>query len=186
MKNKTMVVIDKFESVTEVESAIKDIGDLQREKSELENSANSKIQALQEELAKEIEPLNGKINSIAYGVKAFSDKNRASLMKDKKSLEMPTGTIAYRSKPARVLTKFTQKYLAAILEKNGLTKYYEGVVKKFEKIFLNVKLELDKTSILNNQEKAGELIDVEIENDVERFYIKPNTVDTEIELSDVA
>lgn len=167
-----------------MQDAIKGIGDLQREKSEVEDSYNAKIQALQKELTEKVTPLDQAIESLALGIKAFSDGNRKELLPGTlKSREFPTGSISYRSGQDSVPTKMTAKLLDQILSRNGLEEFYEKTQKKFAKFFLRMKVELDKEAILQDPKKAKQLAGVQVEQGKERFYIKPATVDTETEVN---
>lgn len=167
----------------ELEKAIKEIGDLQREKNELENKANDTIQSIQEALATSIAPIDQRIKSLAKGVKIFVDATRAQLIApDKKSVDLPTGTIAYRAKPPSVTTKSTEKLIQTILEKANLVESTNRLKAKLSKVFLRMKIELDKDGALKKAQSAPEY-GIEIEDETERFYIRPNTIDTEMEVA---
>jgi phage host-nuclease inhibitor protein Gam len=170
----------------ELERSLQRVGDLLRDKSNIENGYNDKIQALQKSLSGEVTPLNKELDMVTNAIKTFADANKENLMRDSKTFECATGKISYRTTTASVATRFTDKLLNALLEKHDLVKVYDTFRKKMSKIFLNVKLELDKKEILKNQESAKETIGAEIKEGVERFYIKTATVDTELEVSEVA
>jgi len=168
---------------TSLAESIKRIGDLQRTKTELSKNINDQIAKLQEKLTLECEPIDKEIQELALGIKLFMDENRETVIPpEKKSVELPTGTVAYRDKTPKVLTRVTDKFIAAYLEKHGLTDFYEKTVKKFSKFFLTIKIELDKQAILKQQQKARDL-GIEIEGEKERFYIKPASVNEEIEVA---
>ena len=181
-------------STEEIVSSLKEIGDLQQQKISLNAEANlelsehqAKITSIQEKFANKINPLDEQIAALATSITAYANKNRKALLGEdekKKSVEFTTGTIGYRKNPASVTTKMTDKYLKSILEKNNLTSAFENFSKKLSKIFLNLKVALDKNDILQekNREKAKLLIKVEIDDDSETFYIKPNLADIDFEM----
>jgi phage host-nuclease inhibitor protein Gam len=167
----------------ELSAAIKKIGDLQRQKSELANPINDRIQELQQELETAISPIDREIQELAYGIKNFVDANKSDIIgSERKSAKLTTGTVAYRTKQPKVLTRNTEKLHNELLEKSGLLKSFVAFVKKLSKAFLRVKLELDKDAALASPAEARAL-GIEIEEGVERFYIKPDTVDEEIEVA---
>jgi phage host-nuclease inhibitor protein Gam len=184
----------KINSIDEIAIALKEIGDLQQKKISLNAEANlelseyqAKITSIQEKFANRVNPLDEQIADLATAITAYANKNRKALLgKDEKnkSRKFSTGTIGYRKNPDSVTTKMTQKYLKTILDKNNLTTAYDNFCKKLTKIFLKVKIELDKTTILQekNQAKAKSLINVEIADDSETFYIKPNLADIDFEM----
>ncbi|EHQ08278.1 host-nuclease inhibitor Gam family protein [Leptonema illini] len=167
----------------ELEKAIKEIGDLQRRKNDIENIYNGRIQELQEQLASEVAPVDQRIQALAKGVKVFADANRSQLIApDKKSVDLPTGSIAYRAKTAAVATRSTDRLIQSILETADLVGATDRLRSKLRKVFLRLKLELDKEGVLADPESAADF-GIEIESGIERFYVKPNTIDTEMEVA---
>jgi phage host-nuclease inhibitor protein Gam len=185
-KKKSNTVIEKtLYSTSELEMAIGEVADIQRDIAKLNDEANADIKKITDELALKLEPLKSELQSVSHGIKSYCDANKESLFeKDSKTKKFLTGEISYRKLKDAVITKMTQKALEEILEKNNLLSPYRNFVIKLAKIFLTVKIELDKNNILKqeNQEKAKTLIDVKIRDDAEGFYIKPAGVETEIEM----
>lgn len=178
-----IIVAVKISSRTEMDQAVGKIGDMQTKKQKLEAEYNEKILALQTAMAAEIEPLDLEIQSLSLGVKTYCDANRADILPpDKKSAELVTGKIAYRDKKPKVVTRSTEKLIERLLEEAGLTKFKDQAVKKFSSVLLRMKLDLDKDAALENPTKAEEL-GIEIEEDKERFYIKPTVTSTEVEVA---
>jgi len=182
-KKTSSVTAVSIGSQLELTQAIQKIGDLYRTLNGIENDFNGRIQALQTALAEAATPIRDEIDALGLGVKAFADSNRTTLIPDKrKSLDLPTGTIAYREKPPRVSSTATAKFILTLLRKVDLEAAVERFQKRLSKVFLRIKLELDKDSALASPAKAKEL-GIEIESGVERFYIKPNTVELEHEVA---
>jgi phage host-nuclease inhibitor protein Gam len=184
-KAKNTIVEKRIGSIPELEAAIGEVGAIQGDISTLNNTANEEIKKITDKLALDLEPLKSDLQAVSHGIKSFCDANKDVLFeKDSKTRKFLTGEISYRKLKDAVITKMTQKALEEILEKNNLLTPYRNFVIKLAKIFLSVKIELDKNNILKkeNQEKAKTLIDVKIRDDAEGFYIKPAGVETEIEI----
>jgi phage host-nuclease inhibitor protein Gam len=77
------------------------------------------------------------------------------------------------------------KLVEKILDENDLSAWWAKIVIKLSKVFLRVKLELDKEACLKNKETAREKLGIEFNEDEEKFYIKPAEMD-EIEVIDAA
>ena len=184
-KKKTNTVVEKtLNSTSELEVAIGEVADIQRDIAKLKDEADEEIKKITDELALKLEPLSNDLQSVSHGIKTYCDANKETLFdKDTKTRKFLTGEISYRKLKDAVTTKMTQKFLEEILEKNNLLAPYRNFVLKLAKIFLTVKIELDKNNILKkeNQEDAKSKIDVKIRDDAEGFYIKPAGVETEIE-----
>jgi phage host-nuclease inhibitor protein Gam len=177
------IIAAVINSRTEMDTAVGRIGELQSQKQAVEADYNARILALQNELASSIEPMDLEIQSLSKGVKAFCDAHRAEILPvDKKSAELVTGKIAYRDKVPKVSTRSTEKLIERLIDEAGLTEYRERVEKKFARILLRMKLDLDKEACLNSPSKAEEL-GIEIEDGIERFYIKPTVTSTEVEVA---
>jgi phage host-nuclease inhibitor protein Gam len=176
-----------FKTKEEMETAIVRVGALQREKANLETVYGDKISALKKELSERVAPLDEEIQSLSEGIKFFLDVNREKYIpEDKKSLDMPVGTVGYRKKPASVVTPKKSKSnpdpIMAIIEMNELTTWLESVRVRLAKVFIRQKLELDKEAILANPTLAFEKTNIKVEVGGERFYIKPDGVDLEVEI----
>jgi phage host-nuclease inhibitor protein Gam len=181
---KDNVVALTIKNRAELEGAIAQMGDLQRQKRDIENRYGEQIQALQEQLGEELQPIDAAILAVSLGIKAFADLNRKEIFPtEKKTVAFPTGSISYRDKPAAVKTRQSAKLVEKILAENGLLDYYHKAVTKFNKVFLRLKLEINKDAVLADPITARKLIGVEIEEGVERLYVKPSAVDTELEVA---
>ncbi|MCX7998721.1 MAG: host-nuclease inhibitor Gam family protein, partial [Leptospiraceae bacterium] len=155
----------------------------QRQKETLKKEYDSRIQELQAELAEKTEPLDKEIQSISFGIKSFLDEHKeVYLSEDRKTLKLETGEIGYRRGKASVKTRSTEKFINEVLERNDLLKAKESFVKKMQKVYIRTSLELDKEAILKNPLDAASVTGVEIAEGVDRFFAKPYSTETEIEL----
>jgi len=175
-----------FKSTSELSDAVALISSLRRERDSIASDINEQISQLQVKLSDSIEPFNRKISHIASGIRYFTDKNKAKLLDgDSKTIKLATGQLSYRSLPTSVKTKSSQKLVDKILEQNEMSDWWAKIIIKLSKVFLRVKLELDKEACLKNKSFAKEKLGIEFNDDEETFYIKPDEMD-EIEVIDAA
>lgn len=183
-KGKAAVVINVYDyRYDDLPKALQQLGDLQREREAAVALYDEKISRLQAELAEKTELMDREIKKISQSVKHFMDENRPKyLSESRKTLSLSTGDISYRNGKPSVKTKNSDKLIGSILESNSLTKIRDTFVKKMSMVFLRTKLELDKDAILANPITAKNVTGVEIENGAERFYLKPYSSSTELEV----
>jgi phage host-nuclease inhibitor protein Gam len=175
-----------FKSTTDLSEGVALIASLRRERDTKAADLNERISELQIELAEAIEPFDRKIAHLASGVKYFADQNKAKLLEgESKTIKLPTGHLSYRSQPMSVKTKSSTKLVDKILEQNEMSDWWAKIVIKLSKVFLRVKLELDKDACLKNKNFAKEKLGIEFNETEEKFYIKPAEMD-EIEVIDAA
>ncbi|MCE9500898.1 MAG: host-nuclease inhibitor Gam family protein [Leptospira sp.] len=185
-ETKNLVEIIPLKNQTALVDAIAELGSVQREKENLVAGANKKMGDIQTQLQADVSPLDAKITSIAAQIKHFSDNNREELYPDgTKTRKLPTGSLQYRTIPAAVKTKLTQKITEKILVNAKLLDMFNKFVEKCGKIFFRVKLELNKEAVLADPSGAKKL-GIEIGEESERFYIKPSEIEAEIEAFQVA
>jgi phage host-nuclease inhibitor protein Gam len=184
MSRKKVDVINVYEyCFNDLSQAMGKLGELQRERESVIREYEDRISKLQAELAEKIDPLDREIKKISHSLKYFMDENKSSyITEDRKTLKLETGDISYRKGKPSVKTRSSEKLITEILEKNGLLKTRDAFVKKCSSVFLRTKLELDKDAILANPMVAVKVTGVEIEDGIERFYLKPYATSTELEV----
>lgn len=173
-----VLVID---SELEANEFIKKISELQKQKTQNKIDTDLKIAELQEKLANTVELIDKEIKSLTIALKNFSDSNKEVLFKNSKTLSLPCGDLLYRKNKDLVDTKNSKKTVESILKKNNMFEFSEKVKAKFSKVFLRMKLELDKEAVHANSVKAKEVTGIKITEGVERFTIKPYETEIEIE-----
>jgi phage host-nuclease inhibitor protein Gam len=110
---------EKLESLEDVNSALREIGLLEREMEAVDAEAQKQIGDIKAAAAKKGEPLRKKIAELSAKVGAFAEYNKADLFKDKKSINLTFGIFGFR-KSTSISTK---KTTVALLEKLQLDKY---------------------------------------------------------------
>jgi phage host-nuclease inhibitor protein Gam len=182
-KKETVIVnVDEYR-FEDLPKALGRIGDLQREKNEIQNDYDTRIAALQTELAGKVEFLDKEIQRISQSIKFFMDENKNKYISDnQKTLNLETGDISYRKGKQSVKTRTSDKLIDGILERNGLIKSRDTFWKKLKSVYLRGKIELDKEAILQSPLDAIAVTGVEIADGGERFYLKPYSTSTELEV----
>lgn len=173
---------NRYKTKQELETALKLLGDLNRDKKKLEIEANEKIQAIQEKLAKAIEPFDAKINHVADGIKYYCDEHREQLFGTEKTLDLVTGTCAYRAGKPSVDGSGMKKLIQKVIDEAKLTKSVNAMQAKLMKLFLVLKISEDKALILKYPKMAKKL-GYKIKKGDELLYVKPAQVDAEIEVA---
>lgn len=173
----------KLKSSEEVSETIKRISDLQKKKQAESDRINQKIQELQNELAAIAAPIEREIKSLSSSLFSYCGENK-EYFKDKKTWSLPTGDLSFRKNPDKVNVKSSAKLIENILEKNNLTKAVEKLEDKLSKMFLRMKVELNKEAMLKSPEKALKATGIQISSGSETFYIKPYETGLELEIAD--
>lgn len=173
----------KLSSSEEVSETIKKISDLQKRKQSESDRINQKIQELQNELASIVAPIEREIKELSSSLFSYCGENKEHF-KDKKTWSLPTGDLAYRKNPDKVNVKSSSKLIENILEKNNVTKAVDKLDRKLSGMFLRMKIELNKESMLKSPEKAFKATGIQITSGSETFYIKPYETGLELEIAD--
>jgi phage host-nuclease inhibitor protein Gam len=148
---------------SEARSAIREIGELNRDVMRLEAEMNDKIAALQQEYGEKVAPLRGTITVKTDGLKMFCEVNRDRLTGGGKVkfARFATGQISWRSRPAKVTIRGADDVLAAIKA--------VGLAAKF----IRTKEEINKEAMLDDRVTAGMIRGVSIGSEGEDFIVEP-------------
>lgn len=155
------------QTIAEVQSDIRAIGDLQRQHGRCSADLNDKIAALTEEAAPKLKDLSERIIARQKGVQAYCEAHREELCGKGKTANLVTGEVQWRLRPPSVKVTGVDAVIAW-LKKMGLDS------------FVRTKEEVNKEAMLNEQDKARSVPGVSIVTGVEDFVIVPFEVDTEV------
>lgn len=148
---------------SEARSAIREIGELQREIARIEHDLNDKIAALQDRYGATVEPLNERLMAMTEGLKMFCEVNRDRLTGGGrvKFSRFSTGEVSWRNRPAKVTLRKIENVIAEIkrLKLGGQ--------------FLRTKEEINKDAMLENRALAVTIAGVSIGSDGEDFIVAP-------------
>jgi phage host-nuclease inhibitor protein Gam len=110
---------EKLETLEDADSALREIGLLEREIEVIDGEAQKSIGELKAAAAKRGEPLRKKIAELSGKLHAYADYNKAEIFKDRKSVDLTFGIFGYRKSTSISVKKST----VALLEKLHLDKY---------------------------------------------------------------
>lgn len=154
------------QSREDVQAAIKNIGDQQREHARLSADLNDAIANLTEIAAPQLKEISDRIMELQAGVQTWCAANREEICGKGKSANLITGEVSWRQRPPSVSVRGAEAVLAW-LKTQGLTG------------FIRTKEEVNKEAMLNEKDKARTVPGVSIVTDVEDFIITPFEVETQ-------
>lgn len=160
IKADTFVV--RYQTRDEVETAIKEIGDLNRELERLAIEQNDKLAAITEEYAPLMNEVKEKTKPMMDAVQAWCESRRDELTNNGKTKTeaFNTGEVQWRMRPPSVGIRGAESVLES-LRTLGLVR------------FIRVKEEVNKEAMLNEPELAATVAGVTIKTGVEDFVITP-------------
>lgn len=154
-------------SKSEVQNAIKDLGDYQRERIRLETLRDDKHSIVTAEYAPALDDLQNKIVDLQKGIQAYCESNRNNLTQDGKfkTVNFETGEAGWRKDPASVRVSKVAEVIKN-LELLGLDK------------FIRTKKEVNKDAVLLDRETASSVAGISINEGKEQFFITPFEIKT--------
>jgi phage host-nuclease inhibitor protein Gam len=148
---------EKLETLEDVNSALRELGLLEREIETVDAEAQKQIGDIKAAAAKQGEPLRKKIAELSAKVGAFAEYNRADLFKDKKSIDLTFGVFGFR-KSTSISTK---KTTVPLLEKLQLDKY------------IRVEKQPDKEALKELDDESLAQVDA-VRKVKDEFFCEPN------------
>ena len=160
LKKETFLV--RYQAREEVEVAIKNIGDLQRELQRKMTAQNDELAAITERYAPELQAIKEQLEPMQDAVQAWCESHRDELTQHgrTKTANFNTGDVQWRQRPPSVNARGIPTILENLKEL-GLTQ------------FIRTKEELNKDAILNEPELAKAVAGISIKTGVEDFIITP-------------
>lgn len=160
IKSDTFAV--RYQAREEVESAIKQIGDLQRELQRLATQQNDELAAITEKFAPQLQAVQDQIKPIQEAVQAWCESHRDELTNNGKTKtgSFNTGDVQWRQRPPSVGIRGVDSVLDS-LKMRGLTQ------------FIRTKEEINKEAMLNEPDTAASVPGVTIKTGIEDFVITP-------------
>ena len=159
---KTDTFAVRYQTRDEVETAIKEIGDLNRELERLAIEQNNKLAAITEEYAPLMNEVKEKLAPKQDAVQAWCESRRDELTQNGKTKtgSFNTGEVQWRQRPPSVGIRGAESVLES-LRTLGLVR------------FIRTKEEVNKETMLNEPELAATVAGVTIKTGVEDFVITP-------------
>lgn len=152
----------RLQSRDDVEVAIKQIGDLQRQLEQTAIEQNNELAAITEKYAPLLTALKEQIEPVQQAVQAWCESRRDELTQNGKTKtgSFNTGEVQWRQRPPSVAIRGTDSVIES-LKTLGLMR------------FIRTKEEVNKEAMLNEPELAGTVAGVTIKTGVEDFVITP-------------
>jgi phage host-nuclease inhibitor protein Gam len=160
---------DAPQTMAQVQSDIRKIGDLQREHGRVGSDLNDEIAKLTDVAAPRLKDLQDQMIALQKGVQIWCEANREELCGKGKTANLVTGEVQWRQRPPSVKVTGVDAVIAW-LKNMGMH------------AFVRSKEEINKEAMLNEPEKAKSVPGVSIVTGVEDFVIVPFEVDTEAAL----
>lgn len=159
---KTNTFAVRYQTRDEVEIAIKDIGDLNRELNRLAIEQNDRLAAITEVYAPLMNAIKEQLAPKQEAVQAWCESNRDELTQNgkTKTANFNTGDVQWRQRPPSVAIRGADSVIES-LHTLGLER------------FIRVKEEPNKEAMLNEPELAATVAGVTIKKGVEDFVITP-------------
>jgi phage host-nuclease inhibitor protein Gam len=148
---------EKLETLEDVNSALREIGLLEREMEAIDAEAQKQTGGIKAAAAKQGEPLRKKVAELSAKVGAFAEYNKAELFKDRKSVDLTFGIFGFR-KSTSISTK---KTTVPLLEKLQLDKY------------LRIEKQPDKEAMKEMDDESLAQVDA-VRKIRDEFFCEPN------------
>ncbi|MEE3701550.1 host-nuclease inhibitor Gam family protein [Mannheimia haemolytica] len=151
-----------YQSRDEVQTAIKIIGDKQRELQRLATAMNDELAAISASYAQHIDALKEDIKPMQKGVQMWCEVHRNELTDNGKCKtgSFVTGEVQWRVKPPSVSVRNAESVIE-LLENFGLHQ------------FIRTKQEVNKEAVLADPQAVSAIEGINIKSGEEEFIIKP-------------
>lgn len=153
----------------EAASAVARIGEINREVARREADLNDQLARIKEAVETGLLPIREEADRLLRGLEAWASANRRELTggEKTKTVDLGTGLIKWRLKPAKVSIRGAEAVIAAI-KKMG-----------FGLRFIRITEEINKEAMLADKDKARTVPGVTIGSDGEDFAVEPFEVELE-------
>lgn len=165
LRSKTQATLSLTQSREDVIINIRKMGDLLREKSDIQNVMNNDIAQRHEMAAKEIAPIDEALKTLEASIAAYCTVHRDELTDGGKVkfADLVTGKVYWRCNPPKVAIKGVDAVLALLEQDKELAR------------FIRVKKEINKDAILNEAAlfEQKKVPGISVVKDKEFFCIEP-------------
>ena len=150
----------------QAQSAIKQLGDLQREHARITTELNDAIARITEAEAPRLDALRERIDTLQAGVQTWCEANREQLCGKGKTANLITGEVAWRIRPPSVRVTGEESVID-LLKRMALAR------------FVRTRELVNKEAILNEPDAVAGVPGIKVVSGVEDFVITPFEVETE-------
>lgn len=155
------------QTLPEVNTAIVEIGQRQRDRDRIESDMNAALAATRKEYEDQALPHAERIKELANGVQTYCEAHRAELTNDgkTKTAKLASGEVSWRMRPPSVAVR-------------GMAAVIEALKKLKLARFIRTKEELDKDAVLKDPDAVNAIKGISV-TQREDFVIKPFSTDLE-------
>ena len=159
---KTDTYTVRYQTRDDIEVAIKEVGDLNRELERLAIEQNDQLAAITEKYAPQINAIKEQLTPKQDAIQAWCESHRDELTQNGKTKtgSFNTGEVQWRQRPPSVGIRGVDSVLDS-LKMRGFTQ------------FIRIKEEINKEAMLNEPDTAASVPGVTIKTGVEDFVITP-------------
>lgn len=150
----------------QAQTAIKQLGDLQREHARITTELNDAIARITEAEAPRLDALRERIDTLQAGVQTWCEANREQLCGKGKTANLITGEVAWRIRPPSVRVTGEESVID-LLKRMALAR------------FVRTRELVNKEAILNEPDAVAGVPGIKVVSGVEDFVITPFEVETE-------
>lgn len=154
------------QTMAEVQSNIRKLGDLQREHARASAALNDAVAQLTDQAAPKLKSLQEQMEDLQKGIQTYCEANRDELCGKGKTANLVTGEVQWRQRPPSVRVTGAEAVIGW-LKQMGMGR------------FIRTKEEVNKEALLNEQDAAKAVPGVTIVTGQEDFVITPFEVDTQ-------
>jgi len=149
--------VNEIQNIDDADRILKERCGLESEIERIDSEGDKKIAEIKARTAAAGKELRERVKELSATLKAFSDYNKSTLFKEKKTVDRSFGSFGYRKTPASIVTS---KTTVELLGKLGLDQY------------VRVRKEADKEAMLNLDDETLAQVDA-VRKSKEEFFVQP-------------
>jgi len=149
--------VNEIQSLDDTDRILKEMCGLESEIERIDSEGDRKIAEIKAKTAEAGKAMRERVKELSASLKAYSDFNKGTLFKERKSIERSFGTFGYRKTPPKVETS---RDTVELLERLGMAQY------------VRVKKEVDKEALLNLDDEELAKVDA-ARKSKEEFFVVP-------------
>ena len=165
-RNKRPAAAYVCQSRDETQTAIRELGDAQRELTRIETRINDAIAAITAEHKETIAALRERIDTLTGGIQLWCEAHRAELTANGKTANLVTGEVGWRQRPPSVCVRQAEKVIET-LKALRLTR------------FLRDKTEVNKEAVLAEPAAVSGIAGITVVTGIEDFSVTPFEIEVQ-------
>lgn len=144
------ITVEAPETMAEADQYLRDIGQLNIQLRDIDTDLREGTAKLKQEAEDQAAPLRADVEAKWLGLQSWAQANRKRMTNGGKTIRLPSGSISWRTLPAKVTLKGVADIIVLLKSKASWKK------------FLRTKLEVDKEAMLKDKVEAAKIAGVKI------------------------